>query len=77
MMLRLGLPALGSKLRLPTPPAAGGDGGSKNPNSFKPVKRRKPKRKPTPPDPNFDMVLRVRKAVDYTHVADVPKPGSP
>ena len=77
MMLRLGLPALGSKLRLPTPPAAGGDGGSKNPNSFKPVKRRNPKRKPTPPDPNFDMVLRVRKAVDYTDVADVPKPGPP
>ena len=77
MMLRLGLPALGSKLRLPTTPAAGGAGGSKNPNSFKPVKRRNPKGKPTPPDPNFDMVLRVRKAVDYTDVADVPKPGPP
>ena len=77
MMLRLGLPALGSKLRLPTTPAAGGAGGSKNPNSFKPVKRRNPKGKPTQPDPNFDMILRVRKAVDYTDVADVPKPGPP
>ena len=77
MMLRLGLPALGSKLRLPTTPAAGGAGGSKNPNSFKPVKRRNPKEKSTLPDPNFDMVLRVRKAVDYTDVADVPKPGPP
>ena len=77
MMLRLGLPALGSKLRLPTTPAAGGAGGSKKPNSFKPVKRRNPKGKPTSSDPNFDMVLRVRKAVDYTDVADVPKPGPP
>jgi hypothetical protein len=77
MMLRLGLPTLGSKLRLPTTPAAGGAGGSKNPNSFKPVKRRNPKGKPTQPDPNFDTVLRVRKAVDYTDVADVPKPGPP
>ena len=77
MMLRLGLPALGLKLRLPTTPAAGGAGGSKNLNSFKPVKRRNPKGKHTPLDPNFDMVLRVRKAVDYTDVADVPKPGPP
>jgi len=42
-----------------------------------PVKRRNPKGKPTQPDPNFDTVLRVRKAVDYTDVADVPKPGPP
>ena len=77
MMLRLGLPALGLKLRLPTTPAAGGAGGSKNLNSFKPVKRRNPKGNPTPLDPNLDMVLRVRKAVDYTDVADVPKPGPP
>ena len=62
---------------MPTTPAAGGAGGSKNPNSFKPVKRRNPKGKPTQPDPNFDTVLRVRKAVDYTDVADVPKPGPP
>ncbi len=72
MMLRLGLPALGSKLRLPTTPAAGGAGGSKNPNSFKPVKRRNPKWYPIPPDPNLDIVPGVRKAVDYTETADAP-----
>ena len=72
MMLRLGLPALGSALRASA--TAGGASGSKNPRPSKPVKRRHPKGKTSPPHPNFDMVLRVRNAVDYAEVAD-PKPS--